>query len=312
MPTDRSTGFAPESASGPTRCGVVALIGAPNAGKSTLVNALVGQKVAIVSPKVQTTRVRLTGVAIEGQAQLLLVDTPGVFSPRRRLDRAMVQNAWEGAADADVVLAIVDSKAGLRGEVKELLEAIAQRPEPRWLVLNKVDVADKARLLEIAAEAHRIAPFDETFMVSALSGDGVADLKAALARAVPEGPWLFPEDQLSDAPARMMAAELVREQLFLQLGQELPYATAVHCEKFEERPDGSAAVHAQILVERDSQKGIVVGARGARIKSIGEAARHGMEDLLGRRIHLFLHVKVRPGWAEDRHVWRDLGMDWVD
>ena len=296
----------------PTRCGVVALIGAPNAGKSTLVNALVGQKVAIVSPKVQTTRVRLTGVALEGASQLLLVDTPGVFSPKSRLDRAMVQNAWEGAADADVILALVDAKADLRDEVKALLQTIAQRPEPRWLALNKVDSADKGKLLEVAAAAHAIAPFAETFMVSALTGDGVADLKVALAKAVPEGPWLFPEDQLSDAPARMMAAELVREQLFLQLGQELPYSAAVVAEKFEERADGSAAVHAQILVERDSQKAIVVGARGARIKAIGEAARAQMSKLLGRKTHLFLHVKVKPGWADDRHTWRDLGMDWVD
>jgi GTP-binding protein Era len=276
------------------------------------VNALVGQKVAIVSPKVQTTRVRLTGVALEGASQLLLVDTPGVFSPKSRLDRAMVQNAWEGAADADVLLALVDAKAGLRDEVKALLEAIASRPEPRWLVLNKVDAADKGRLLEVAAAAHQIAPFAESFMVSALTGDGVADLRAALAKAVPEGPWLFPEDQLSDAPARMMAAELVREQLFLQLGQELPYSAAVVAEKFEERADGSSAVHAQILVERDSQKAIVVGARGARIKAIGAAARTQMTELLGRKTHLFLHVKVKPGWADDRHTWRDLGMDWVD
>ena len=298
--------------SGDTRCGVVALIGAPNAGKSTLVNALVGQKVAIVSPKVQTTRVRLTGVALEGNAQLLLVDTPGVFQPRRRLDRAMVQNAWEGAADADVLLAIVDAKAGLRDEVRHVLETVAQRPEPRWLVLNKVDQADKAKLLALVSETNAIAPFAETFMISALTGDGVADLKRALAAAVPPGPWLFPEDQLSDAPARMMAAELVREQLFLQLGQELPYSTAVVIEKFEEQPDGSTAIHAQILVERDSQKAIVVGARGSRIKQIGEAARTQAGELLGRRTHLFLHVKVKPGWADDRHTWRDLGMDWVD
>jgi GTP-binding protein Era len=296
----------------PARCGVVALIGAPNAGKSTLVNALVGQKVAIVSPRVQTTRVRLTGVALEDGAQLLLVDTPGVFQPRRRLDRAMVQNAWEGAADADVLLALVDARAGLREDARAVLEAVARRPEPRWLVLNKVDQADKARLLALAAEANALSPFSETFMISALTGDGVADLKRALAAAVPQGPWLFPEDQLSDAPARMMSAELVREQLFLQLGQELPYSTAVVIEKFEERPDGSAVVHAQILVERDSQKAIVVGALGSRVKAIGEAARKEMTELLGRSVHLFLHVKVKPGWADDRHTWRDLGMDWVD
>lgn len=275
-------------------------------------NALVGQKVAIVSPKVQTTRVRLTGVALEGPAQLLLVDTPGVFQPRRRLDRAMVQNAWEGAADADVILALVDSKAGLRGEVPALLTTLAERREPKWLVLNKVDIADKEKLLGLVAEAHALAAFDETFMLSALSGDGVADLKRALAKAAPEGPWLFPEDQLSDAPARLMATELVREQLFLQLGQELPYSVAVIAEKFEERADGSAAVHAQILVERDSQKAIVVGAKGSRVKAIGEAARKEMAELLGRPVHLFLHVKVKPGWADDRHTWRDLGMDWVE
>lgn len=297
---------------GTTSCGVVALIGAPNAGKSTLVNAIVGQKVAIVSPKVQTTRVRLTGLAIEGSAQLLLVDTPGVFQPRRRLDRAMVQNAWEGAADADVILALVDAKAGLRDEVRTLLATLADRREPKWLVLNKVDIADKAKLLALVAEANELAAFAETFMVSALSGDGVPYLKTALAKAMPQGPWLFPEDQLSDAPARMMATELVREQLFLQLGQELPYSAAVIAEKFEERADGSAAVHAQILVERDSQKAIVVGAKGSRVKAIGEAARKEMTELLGRPVHLFLHVKVKPGWAEDRHTWRDLGMDWVE
>jgi GTP-binding protein Era len=272
----------------------------------------VGQKVAIVSPKVQTTRVRLTGLAVEGNTQLLLVDTPGVFQPKRRLDRAMVQNAWEGAADADVLLVIVDTKAGLRDEVRALLDTVASRPEPRWLVLNKVDAVTKTKLLALATAANEVAPFAETFMISALTGDGVPDLKRALAAAMPEGPWLFPEDQLSDAPARLMATELVREQLFLQLGQELPYSVAVIAEKFEERADGSAAIHAQILVERDSQKGMVVGARGAKVKAIGEAARAQMEELLGRRTHLFLHVKVKPGWAEDRHTWRDLGMDWVD
>jgi len=295
-----------------TRCGVVALLGAPNAGKSTLVNALVGQKVAIVSPKVQTTRVRLMGVAMEGRAQLLLQDTPGIFEPRRRLDRAMVKSAWEGAADADILCLLVDAKAGLRGEVRSLAEALRERSEPVWLVLNKVDVAEKARLLGLAADCHAIRPFAETFMVSALTGDGVADLKAALANAVPAGPFLFPEEQTADITTRLLATELVREQLFVQLGAELPYATAVHCEKFEERRDGSMAIHQQIFVERDSQKAIVLGAKGARIKAIGEAARREMEALMERRVHLFLHVKVRPGWPDDPASWRDIGMDWVE
>ena len=295
-----------------TRCGVVALIGAPNAGKSTLTNALVGQKVAIVSPKVQTTRVRLMGVAMEGRAQLLLQDTPGIFEPRRRLDRAMVKNAWEGAADADIICLLVDAKSGIRGDVRSLAEALRARSEPLWLILNKVDAADKNRLLVLATDMHAIRPWAETFMVSALTGDGVPDLKAALAGAVPEGPFLFPEEQTADISTRLLASELVREQLFLQLGAELPYATAVHCEKFEERKDGSAAVHQQIFVERDSQKAIVLGAKGARIKAIGEAARLEMEAMMERRVHLFLHVKVRAGWADDPASWRDIGMDWVD
>lgn len=302
----------PAEAEAATRCGVITLLGAPNAGKSTLTNALVGQKVAIVSPKVQATRQRLTGIAIEGAAQLLLVDTPGLFTPRRRLDRAMVESAWAGAADADLLLMIVDSRAGLTAEVRAILDQLSARAEPRWLVLNKVDVVDKGTLLALAADANALAAFERTFMVSALTGDGIADLKTALAAVAPEGPWLFPADQLTDAPQRLLATELVREQLFLQLGAELPYASAVVAEKFEERRDGSAAVHAQILVDRDSQKAIVLGARGTRIKAIGEAARREMEALLDRRVHLFLHVKVRPGWAEDRHSWRDLGLDWVD
>jgi GTP-binding protein Era len=224
----------------------------------------------------------------------------------------MVKSAWEGAADADLLLAVVDARAGLGRESLAVIEALAERPERRWLVLNKVDIAEKDRLLALAAQANALLSFERTFMVSALEGDGVPDLKAALAASVPPGPWLFPADQLTDLPARTLATELVREQLFLQLGQELPYATAVHCEKFEERADGSAAIHQQILVERESQKAIVVGAKGARIKAIGEAARREMETMLDRRVHLFLHVKVKPGWAEDRHVWRDLGLDWLE
>lgn len=294
------------------RCGVVAVVGAPNAGKSTLVNALVGQKVAIVSPKVQTTRTRLMGLAIEGNTQLMLVDTPGIFRPRRRLDRAMVQAAWEGTTGADVLLLLIDARAGITEEVSTILDAIASREEPKMLALNKVDVASKEKLLRLAAEANERVPFAETFMVSALTGDGVADIKATLAAAMPEGPWHFPADQVSDVTTRLLAAEITREQLYRQLHEELPYASAVETEQWEERRDGSAAIHQQIFVERDSQKAIVLGKGGQQIKKIGAAARAEMEEQLGRRVHLFLHVKVKPDWAEDRAVYRDMGLGWVE
>ena len=294
------------------RCGVVAIVGAPNAGKSTLVNTLVGQKVAIVSPKVQTTRTRLIGLAIEGATQLLLVDTPGIFKPRRRLDRAMVSAAWEGTSGADIVVLMIDARAGMTAEVDALLESIKTREEPRMLALNKVDVAPKHKLLTLAAEANERVPFAETFMIAAKTGDGVGDLKATLATAMPEGPWHFPDDQVSDVTTRLLAAEITREQIYRQLHEELPYATAVETEKWEERKDGSAAIHQQILVERDSQKGIVLGKGGAQIKKLGAAARAELEEQLGRRIHLFLHVKVKPDWAEDRAVYRDMGLGWVE
>lgn len=294
------------------RCGVVAVIGAPNAGKSTLVNALVGQKVAIVSPKVQTTRTRLIGIAIEGDAQLLLVDTPGIFAPRRRLDRAMVSAAWEGTSGADMVVLVVDARAGLKEEVSSLLDAIAERPEPKMLVLNKVDVAPKGKLLTIATEANERVPFTETFMISAKTGDGVGDLKAKLVAIAPEGPWHFPADQVSDVTTRLLAAEITREQIYRQLHEELPYATTVETEKWEERKDGSAAIHQQILVERETQKAIVLGKGGAQIKKLGAAARLELQEQLGRRIHLFLHVKVKADWAEDRGVYRDMGLGWVE
>jgi GTPase len=294
------------------RCGVVAVVGAPNAGKSTLVNALVGQKVAIVSPKVQTTRTRLMGIAIEGRAQLMLVDTPGIFKPRRRLDRAMVHAAWEGATGADIVLLVVDARAVLTEEVSAILDAIKDRDEPRMLALNKVDVAPKEKLLKLAAAANERVPFVETFMIAAKTGDGVPDLKATLALAMPEEPWHFPSDQVSDVTTRLLAAEITREQIFRQLHEELPYATAVETEKWEERRDGSAAIHQQILVERDSQKAIVLGRGGAQIKRIGAAARAELKEQLGRRIHLFLHVKVKPDWTEDRAVYRDMGLGWVE
>jgi GTPase len=294
------------------RCGFVAVVGAPNAGKSTLVNALVGQKVAIVTPKAQTTRTRLMGIAIVGEAQILLIDTPGIFQPKRRLDRAMVAAAWGGAQDADLIALVVDSASGLTRGVGELADRLRERREPKLLVLNKVDLVRKEALLQLAAELNQRVGFEETFMVSATTGDGVADLKAALAGRVAEGPWHFPEDQVSDATDRMLAAEVTREQLYHQLHAELPYDSAIETEKFEERPDGSAAIHQQILVARDSQKAIVLGKGGTRIRAIGEAARKELSQLLGRKVHLFLHVKVNPKWEEDRGLYREIGLDWVE
>jgi GTP-binding protein Era len=293
-------------------CGLVAVVGAPNAGKSTLVNALVGQKVAIVSPKAQTTRTRLMGVALEGEVQILLVDTPGIFEPRRRLDRAMVAAAWGGAEGADLIALVVDGKGGIGPKVTTIAEALAARREPKCLVLNKVDVADKAKLLTHAQRLNEMVPFAETFFVSAATGDGVAELKNALAAAMPDGPWHFPEDQVSDASERMLAAEVTREQLYLQLHAELPYASAVETEAFKERPDGSAEIHQQILVARPTQRAIVLGKGGARIREIGARARAELAVLLDRPIHLYLHVKVKEGWDEDRSVYRDLGLDWVE
>ncbi|MCM8731802.1 GTPase Era [Hephaestia sp. GCM10023244] len=293
-------------------CGLVAVVGAPNAGKSTLVNALVGQKVAIVSPKAQTTRTRLMGVALEGDAQILLVDTPGIFEPRRRLDRAMVAAAWGGAEGADVIAFVVDGKGGLGPKVTSIAEALAQRPEPKYLILNKVDIADKARLLTHVERLHAITPFVETYFVSATTGDGVPELKTALATAMPEGPWHFPEDQVSDVTERMLAAEVTREQLYLQLHAELPYASAVETEAYKEREDGSVEIHQQILVARPTQRAIILGKQGSRIKEIGARARAELAALLGHPVHLYLHVKVKENWDEDRSIYRDLGLDWVD
>ncbi len=294
------------------RCGVVAVVGAPNAGKSTLVNALVGQKVAIVSPKAQTTRARLIGIALAGEAQILLIDTPGIFAPRRRLDRAMVAAAWGGAQDADLLAFVVDARAGLTRGVDELVGRLSERGEPKLLVLNKVDLVKKPDLLALAARLAERVAFAEVFMVGAASGDGIADLKASLAARMPEGPWHFPEDQVSDATDRMLAAEVTREQLYRQLHAELPYDSAIETERFEERPDGSVAIHQQILVMRDSQKAIVLGKGGTRIRAIGEAARQELGTLLGRKVHLFLHVKVNPKWEEDRGLYREIGLDWVE
>jgi GTP-binding protein Era len=294
------------------RAGLVAVVGAPNAGKSTLVNALVGQKVAIVSPKAQTTRTRLMGIAMAGEVQMLLVDTPGIFEPRRRLDRAMNAAVWEGAKDADVIALVVDAAKGLSRALEQIVQRIAERREPKILVLNKVDITKKDDLLALIAGMNQRIDFTDTFMVSATTGDGVTDLKAALAERMPEGPWLFPEDQVSDATDRMMAAEVTREQLYLKLHAELPYASAIETEKYEERKDGSVAIHQQILVGRPTQKAIVLGKGGTMIRAIGEAARTELAELLGRKVHLFLHVKVKPDWEEDRGLYREIGLDWVE
>ncbi|MBV9843035.1 MAG: GTPase Era [Sphingomonadaceae bacterium] len=294
------------------KCGVVAVIGAPNAGKSTLVNAIVGQKVAITSAKAQTTRARLIGIAIAGESQMLLVDTPGIFEGKRRLDRAMVAAAWSGAQDADLVALVIDAKEGLRPRVEALAAALADRREPRIVILNKVDVSPKEGLLVLAQRLQEMLAPQAILMVSAATGDGVADLKRWLAEHMPEGPWHFPEEQVSDATDRMLAAEVTREQLYHQLYAELPHDSAIETERYEERKDGSVAIHQQILVARDSQKAIVLGNRGSRLKEIGSRARAELSALLGRKVHLFLHVKVRPEWQEDRGLYRDIGLDWVE
>ena len=295
----------------PRRCGLIAVIGAPNAGKSTLVNALVGQKVAIVSNKAQTTRARLMGIAIEGAAQIMLVDTPGLFEPRRRLDRAMVHAAWEGAQAADAIVLVVDARKKRREYLEPILASLATRPERRILVLNKVDSTAKEPLLVAAQELSAAGGFDEVFFVSALTGDGVPDLKARLAAAMPEGPWHYPEDQVSDASERLLATEITREQLYRQLHDELPYDSAVRPESYQTRPDGSVEIHQQIVIARDSQRPIVLGKGGARLKAIGEAARKELGTLLGATVHLYLHVKVEENWAESRELYEEIGLDWV-
>ncbi len=297
-------------------CGLVAVLGAPNAGKSTLVNALVGQKVAIVSAKAQTTRARLMGIALADETQIILADTPGIFAPKRRLDRAMVSAAWDGAQEADAILLIVDGRKKRLDYLEPILESLKHRPERKLLVLNKVDETAKEPLL-ISAQAlagpdeHGQAPFDEVFFISALTGDGVPELKARLAAMMPEGPWHYPEDQVSDASERLLACEITREQLYRQLHDELPYDSAVRPESYTQRKDGSVEIHQQIVIARDSQKGIVLGKGGSKLKAIGEAARKELVELLGCKVHLFLHVKVEEGWAESREIYEEIGLEWV-
>ena len=292
-----------------TRCGFVAVLGAPNVGKSTLINQIVGAKVSIVSPKVQTTRTRILGIAVTGPAQIIFIDTPGIFTPRRRLDRAMVAAAWGGAADADAVLLLVDAARGVDADTRGILARLKAEGRQAVLALNKIDLVKKDNLLSIAAALDGEGLFDRIFMISALSGDGVADLVGDLAGRMPGGPWHFPEDQISDMPLRLMAAEITREKLYLQLRQELPYAATVETEEWEDRDDGSVRINQVVFVERASQKAIVLGKRGARIKALGESARRELEEILERRVHLFLFVKVRGAWGDDPERYRDWGLD---
>ncbi len=293
------------------KCGVVAVIGAPNAGKSTLVNQLVGQKVAITSSKAQTTRARMLGIALHDNVQMILVDTPGIFAPRRKLDRAMVSAAWEGAEAADAVLLLIDPIKQRRHQLEPLLEALEKRPERKFLVINKVDRAKKEDLLVLAQELSGRVAFEEIYFVSALIGDGVPELKQALADLMPEGPWHYPEDQVSDASERLLATEVTREQLYQQLHEELPYDSAVRPESYTQRPDGSVEIRQQIVIGRESQKPIVLGKGGSKIKSIGEAARKELSEILGVKVHLFLHVKVSENWDEDKEIYEEMGLDWV-
>ena len=300
----------PELAVAPnTHCGIVALIGAPNAGKSTLLNALVGAKISIVTPKVQTTRALIRGIAVEGASQLIFVDTPGIFAPRRRLDRAMVGTAWGSAQDADIVALLIDSRKGLEEDDEAIVRGLSDVRATKVLVLNKVDLVEKPKLLALAQALNERVGFDATFMISALSGDGVADLKVWLAAQVPAGPWLYPEDQMSDAPLRQLAAEITREKLYLRLHQELPYRSTVETDVWKELRDGSVRIEQTIYVERESQRKIVLGKGGQTIKAIGAAARIDITEAVEQPVHLFLFVKVREGWGDDPERYREMGLE---
>lgn len=291
------------------RCGFIAILGAPNAGKSTLVNRMVGTKVSIVSPKVQTTRGRVMGIAIKGDAQLIFIDTPGIFTPKRRLDRAMVAAAWSGAADADMSLLLIDATEGVKRDAQAIIARMKGEKRRAHLVLNKVDKVDKPELLTLTQSLMETGIFDEVFMISALKGKGVDSMMDFLASKMQEGPWHFPEDQVSDMTERLLAAEITREQLYHQLHQELPYATTVETETWEERKDGSVKIEQVIYVIRDSQKSIILGKGGKQIKHIGEKSRKELEEIFDRRVHLFLFVKVREKWGDDPERYRDLGLD---
>ena len=299
------------TATGPTRCGFVAIIGATNAGKSTLVNAMVGAKVSIVSHKVQTTRMQIRGLVFEGSAQIVLVDTPGIFEPRRRLDRAMVDAAWSGAADGDISVLLVDAQKGLSKDVERILSRLADTPGHKILALNKIDRVDKPTLLRLASSLNERVPFRDTFMISALDGSGVEDLKRHLAGLVPEGPWHFPDDEVSDQPQRVLAAEITREAIYRNLHQELPYATTVETTDWQDMRNGDVRIEQTIFVERQSQRSIFLGAKGQTIKTISMQARQQLGKLLGRSVHLFLFVKVRDGWGDDPERYSAMGLDFL-
>ena len=291
------------------RCGFVAVLGAPNAGKSTLINELVGAKVSIVTHKVQTTRIRIMGIATKDDSQIVFIDTPGIFEPRRRLDRAMVDAAWRGASDADRIMLVVDAKRGMDRDTALIVDGLKKSKRTAALILNKIDLVKREDLLALAAEFNAAEIFDETFMISALKGDGVADILSQLAGLLPEAPWMFPEDQLSDLPQRLMAAEVTRKYLFLQTHQEVPYSTTVETESWEEFKDGSVKIEQTIYVQRDSQKAIILGKKGARVREIGAAARQDLTDMFGRKVHLFIHVKVREKWMDDRSRYSAWGLN---
>ena len=298
-----------ETETSPTRCGYVALVGAPNAGKSTLLNQLVGAKIAIVTPKVQTTRARVTAIAIDGDSQIIFVDTPGIFKPSRRLEKAMVDAAWSGAEDADRIVLIIDAVKGITADVERIIAGLEKNRRRAHVILNKVDIVKRDSLLGLAKALSERGIFDEIYMLSALTGDGVDDLRSALAREMPEGPWLYPEDQLALAPMRQLAAEVTREKLFMRLNQELPYSLTVETESWEDRKDGSVKIQQVVYVSRANHKPIVLGKGGQTIKKIGELARADLEESLGCRVHLFLFVKVREKWLDDPERYREMGLD---
>jgi GTP-binding protein Era len=292
-----------------TKAGFIALIGAPNAGKSTLLNSLVGSKVSIVSRKVQTTRALVRGIAIEGEAQLIFVDTPGIFKPKRRLDRAMVTSAWGGAGDADVIALLLDVRKGIDEEAEAILDKLPELKRPKVLILNKIDLIERSKLLDLASKLNDKVPFAHTFMISALKGDGIETLKRQLAGMMPEGPWLYPEDQISDAPLRMLAAEITREKIYERLHEELPYQSTVETDQWQPRPDGSVRIEQTVFVERDSQRKIVLGKGGQTIKAIGQAARREIAEIAEAPVHLFIFVKVRENWSDDPERYREMGLE---